>query len=66
MNDSDKKSFKIGLEKKKWTNVFSPKTAKMAAIEFNQTFFINFVKYFHLKKLKCKKIHDKKGTTFDH
>jgi len=50
MNDNDKKSFKIALEKKKWTNVFSPKTAKMAGIVFNQTFFINFVKYFYLKR----------------
>ena len=60
MNDSDIKSFKTTLEKEKWNNVFLSQTAEMAAIECNQTFFMNFEKHFPLQKNKNKnatKIH---------
>ena len=42
------------LEKEKWNNVFLSQTAEMAAMEFNQTFFMNFEKHFPLKKIKIK------------
>ena len=54
MNDNNIKSFKTALEKEKWINVFLSKTAEMAAIEFNQIFFMNFEKHFPLQKNKNK------------
>ena len=50
MNDNNIKSLKTAIEKEKGNNVFLSQTADMAAIEFNQTFFINFEKIFLYKK----------------
>ena len=54
MNDNNIKSLKTAIEKEKGNNVFLSQTADMAAIEFNQTFFINFEKIFLYKKNKDK------------
>jgi len=50
MHDNNIKLFKTAFEKEKWNNAFLSQTAEMAAIEFNQTIFMNFKKHFPLQK----------------